>query len=156
MNCVKGGICNYLGKKMNVRFSEAYILFSSQRALQGFILSFVFRMFKTIMISINMGVFHIAFFTYTMTAWECVLTNSNTTNEFYSALHCSFSLHESRSVYELRDCCWGMISSSILTSSLVTLFPCNWLPPLGAAVPNFLDRCKLLLPLPSSFSSFIF
>ena len=35
-------------------------------------------------------------------------------------------------------------------------FFCKWLPVLGAAVPNFLDRRKLLLCLPSPLSSFIF
>lgn len=35
-------------------------------------------------------------------------------------------------------------------------FPCKWFPILGDAVPNFLDRCKLLLRLPFLFSSFMF
>lgn len=93
----------------------------------------------------------------TKTAWECVLTKSNITNEFYSTLHCSFSPHESRSVYEFERLLLvdDLIFHTYIVSGYI-FFSCKWFPVLGAAVPNFLDRCKLLLPLPSSFFFFSF
>lgn len=102
--------------------------------------------------------FHLQYKQYLLakTAWEWVLTNSNTTNEFYSALHCSFAPHDSRSVYEFERL--PLVDDLIFRSHIVSgyiFFSCKGLSILEATVPNFLGRRKLLLPLPSFFS-FIF
>lgn len=73
--------------------------------------------------------------------------------EFYRTLDCSFSPHESRGVYELERLLLVddlIFHTSILVSGYI-LPSGKWFPILQVAVPNFVDRCKLALPLPSSF-----
>jgi hypothetical protein len=72
--------------------------------------------------------------------------------EFYRALDCSFSPHESRGVYELERLLLvdDLIFHTYLVSGYI-LASGKWFPILQVAVPNFVDRCKLVLGLPSSF-----
>lgn len=160
INNLKDSLGKYLWKTRWWQVSPKFALFSIKYALDLHIV--LFSYLKTILISIDSGIVHTDFFhlwykhSQTKTAWECVLTNSNTTNECYSTLHCSFSPHESGSVCEFERLL--LVDDLIFHTHIVSgyvFFSCKGLPVHEATVPNFLDRRKLLQPL-AYFSFFTF
>lgn len=110
------------------------------------------------MISINRDIFHTdsfclqcEFYLIKETAWECVLTNSNTEWILQSSalLPLISWIHKCLWIWKTAAGRWSHLPS--LHSLWLYFFSCKWLPILVTAMPNFQDRHKSLLLLPSSF-----
>lgn len=139
------------------RFSGICIHFLLKIIWPSFIVFFVFQKIKTVLIGINRAIFPYCF-SLSPTIWGlshnkgslriCVKRYKHEI-EFCSAPDCSFSPHESRGVYELGRLL--LVDDLIFHTYLVSgyIFPSGkWFTTLEAAVPNFLDRCKLMLHPP--------
>lgn len=110
------------------------------------------------MIPINRDIFHTdsfclqcEFYLIRETAWECVLTNSNTEWILQSSalLPLISWIHKCLWIWKTAAGRWSHLPS--LHSLWLYFFSCKWLPILVTAMPNFQDRHKSLLLLPSSF-----